>query len=118
MAWCRPTAEPLEAPVEEEPQEAPPAPQNLTATVNGSITLTWDAPDDNSVTGYQIPAAAARRGRAHADGVRRGHPEHGHYLDRHQRHGGGQARLPGQGHQRGGRRQAVQLRQPDAVISG
>ena len=34
----------------------PPAPQNLTATINGdgSVTLTWDAPDDDSVTGYQI----------------------------------------------------------------
>ena len=40
----------------DEPQEPPPVPQNLTATVNedGSITLTWDAPDDESVTGYQI----------------------------------------------------------------
>ena len=35
---------------------APPAPQDLTAVVNqdGSITLTWTAPDDDSVTGYQI----------------------------------------------------------------
>ena len=34
----------------------PPAPTNLTATVNGdgSVTLTWDAPDDDSVTGYQV----------------------------------------------------------------
>ena len=40
---------------EEEPQEPPSAPQNLTATVNdGEIILTWDAPDDDSVTGYQI----------------------------------------------------------------
>ena len=39
-----------------EPQEPPPAPQNLTATVNdaGEIVLTWDAPDDDSVTGYRI----------------------------------------------------------------
>ena len=36
--------------------ETPPAPQNLTAVVNedGSVTLSWDAPDDDSVTGYQI----------------------------------------------------------------
>ena len=36
--------------------EPPLAPQNLTATENedGSITLTWDAPDDDSITGYQI----------------------------------------------------------------
>jgi len=37
-------------------QSRPPAPTNLTATVNsdGSITLSWDAPDDDTVTGYQI----------------------------------------------------------------
>ena len=41
---------------EEEPTEPPPAPTNLTATVNadGSVTLTWDPPDDDSVTGYLI----------------------------------------------------------------
>ena len=41
---------------EEEPVEPPPAPTNLTAAVNadGSVTLTWDAPDDDSVTGYQV----------------------------------------------------------------
>ncbi len=40
----------------EEAVEPPPAPQNLSVTANsdGSITLTWDAPDDDSVTGYQI----------------------------------------------------------------
>ena len=38
------------------PTEPPPAPQDLTATVNedGSITLSWSAPNDDSVTGYQI----------------------------------------------------------------
>ena len=41
---------------QEEAVEPPPAPQNLSVTANsdGSITLTWDAPDDDSVTGYQI----------------------------------------------------------------
>ena len=36
--------------------EPPPAPTNLTAVVNGdgSVTLSWEAPDDDSVTGYQI----------------------------------------------------------------
>ena len=40
----------------EETQAPPPAPQNLTATANGdgSVTLSWDAPDDDSITGYQI----------------------------------------------------------------
>ncbi len=39
-----------------DPSEPPPAPTNLTAAVNsdGSATLSWDAPDDDSVTGYQI----------------------------------------------------------------
>ena len=38
------------------PENPPTAPTNLTATLNdnGSITLNWDAPDDNTVTGYQI----------------------------------------------------------------
>ena len=38
------------------PTEPPPAPENLTAVENaaGSVTLTWDAPDDDTVTGYQI----------------------------------------------------------------
>ena len=38
------------------PAEPPPKPTNLTAVVNddGSVTLNWDAPDDDSVTGYQI----------------------------------------------------------------
>ena len=44
------------ATVEPEPVEPPAAPQNLTAASNndGTITLTWNAPDDDSVTGYQI----------------------------------------------------------------
>ncbi len=41
---------------EPEPLQKPPAPSNLVATVNedGTITLTWDAPNDDSVTGYRI----------------------------------------------------------------
>ena len=37
-------------------QQAPPAPTNLAATVNsdGHVVLTWTAPDDDSVTGYQV----------------------------------------------------------------
>ena len=44
------------AAAEEPALEPPPAPRNLTATVNGdrSVTLNWEAPDDDSVTGYQI----------------------------------------------------------------
>ena len=38
------------------PQSPPPAPMDLTATVNadGHIVLSWNAPDDDSITGYQI----------------------------------------------------------------
>ena len=36
--------------------ENPPAPKNLTATVNadGSVTLNWEAPDDDSITEYRV----------------------------------------------------------------
>ena len=38
------------------PTEPPGAPENLTVVENadGSVTLTWDAPGDDSVTGYRI----------------------------------------------------------------
>ena len=41
---------------EKDSQKPPPTPGNLTATANpdGSVTLRWEAPDDDSVTGYQI----------------------------------------------------------------
>ena len=44
--------------------EPPEPPRNLTATVNpdGSVTLNWDAPDDDSVTGYQILRRRPREG--------------------------------------------------------
>ncbi len=50
------TAAVAEAVAESDPAEPPPAPRNLTATVNddGSVTLTWQAPDDDSVSGYLI----------------------------------------------------------------
>ena len=37
-------------------RDPPPAPRKLTATVNpdGSIILSWEAPGDDSITGYQI----------------------------------------------------------------
>ena len=39
-----------------EPTEPPAAPTNLTAVVNddGTVTLSWDTPDDDTVTGYKI----------------------------------------------------------------
>ena len=53
------TSSPTEAVASSESEnraEPPPASRNLTATVNsdGSVTLTWEAPDDDSITGYQI----------------------------------------------------------------
>ena len=54
-ATPEPPPEP-EAPTVQEPTEPPSAPTNLTATVNddGSITLSWDTPDDDTITGYEI----------------------------------------------------------------
>ncbi len=48
--------EPQEQEEEEQPQKPPPAPRNLTGVANddGSVTLSWDAPGDDSVTGYRI----------------------------------------------------------------
>ena len=54
-AQPQPAATP-EPPPEPEATEPPSAPTNLTATVNddGSITLSWDTPDDDTITGYEI----------------------------------------------------------------
>ena len=55
----------VKSPIAEPPPADPPtAPQNLSASVNsdGSITLTWDAPADQSVTGYQILRRRAAMG--------------------------------------------------------
>ena len=51
----QPPPEP-EEPTAQEPTEPPSAPTNLTATVNddGSITLSWNTPDDDTITGYEI----------------------------------------------------------------
>ena len=48
--------EPEEEEEEPGPTEPPPAPTSLTGTINddGSITITWTAPDDDSITGYQV----------------------------------------------------------------
>ena len=52
------SAEPIATlvPAEDAPASLPPAPENLTAIVNedGTVTLSWDAPEDESIKGYQI----------------------------------------------------------------
>ena len=50
------TSQATAAVAEAEPTGPPPAPQNLTAVVNGDgqIVLSWEAPGDDSITGYQI----------------------------------------------------------------
>ena len=52
------SAEPMATlvPAEDAPASLPPAPENLTAIVNedGTVTLSWDAPEDESIKGYQI----------------------------------------------------------------
>ena len=47
-----------------EPQEPPAKPRNLEAVVNddGTVTLTWDDPGDDSITGYQILRRRPREG--------------------------------------------------------
>ena len=52
----QPDQEEEEAAAQEPPQKPPPAPRNLTGVANGdgSVTLSWDAPGDDSVTGYRI----------------------------------------------------------------
>ena len=55
----------VEPPIVEPPIAEPPsAPQNLSASVNsdGSITLTWNAPSGQGVTGYQILRRRAAMG--------------------------------------------------------
>ena len=49
-------SDPLEIRTEEATRDVPPAPFNLTSTANGdgSVTVRWNAPDDDSITGYQV----------------------------------------------------------------
>ena len=102
------------------PQSPPAKPTGLTATVNadGHIVLSWTAPNDDSITGYQVLRRRPCEGGERPTGVRGGHREHGDDLHRHRRHRGGHARVPGEGHQRGGPERLVQLRQPNALGPG
>ena len=46
----------ISGPEPQQQADPPPAPTGLTGTINddGTITLSWTAPEDNSVTGYQV----------------------------------------------------------------
>ena len=51
-----PTATVSRAVTEGSPAEPPPAPLNVRAVANddGSVTVSWDAPGDDSITGYEV----------------------------------------------------------------
>ena len=82
---------------------------------DGSVILTWDAPDDDSVSGYLILRRRPYEGGKDAAGVRGGHGKRSDHLHRHRRDGGNAARVPGEGRQRSWRGRAVQLRQRQPV---
>ena len=111
------TSQATAAVAEAAPTGPPPAPQNLTAVVNGDgqIVLSWEAPGDDSITGYQVLRPEAHRGGGHPAGVCGGHAERRHHLHGHERHPGSAACLPGEGDQRRRAQQAVQLCQRDPV---
>ena len=102
---------------EAEPTGPPPAPQNLTAVVNGDgqIVLSWDASSNDSITGYRI----LRRRPTEGEGTLLVYVADTQSADRHVhghgRHDGSAACLPGEGDQRGGHRPRLQLRQRDPV---
>ena len=76
---------PVRWPQEQEtPQYPPTMPQNLTATVNedDSITLVWDAPEDDSITATRYCGDSPRR-RVRSEHPRSGHRQHGHHLHGH-----------------------------------
>ena len=90
------------AAAEPEPSEPPDKPRGLEATsTHDSVTLTWNDPQDDSITGYVI----LRRVRVNDQGgdfsvLGGGHGQRCHHL--HRQRGGGQhhLHLPHQGHQR------------------
>ena len=66
------------------PTEPPGRPRNPTGVANadGTVTLSWEAPDDDSVTGYQILRRRPTEGEEYATGVRGGHGQRGNDLHR------------------------------------
>ena len=98
-------------------RDPPPAPRKLTATVEPGRLHNPElgSPRRRQHHWLPDPAPEAHPGGGHPAVVRGGHREHRHHLHGHQRHGGCEARLPGQGDQRGGRRPRLQLRQRDPL---
>ena len=101
----------------------PDKPTGLEATEShGQVVLTWNDPQDDSITGYVI----LRRVRENNTGgdfsvLVAGHGQRRHHL--HRRHGGGQhhLHLPHQGHQRARNKRAIPLvphRHPGGAVAG
>ena len=86
-----------------EPSEPPDKPKGLEATVsNGQVVLTWDDPEDDSITGYVILRRVPRqRSRGRLQCIGGEHGQRRHHL--HRQRGGCRhhLHLPDQGHQRG-----------------
>ena len=93
---------------------APPVPDQptgLEATAShGQVVLTWDDPDDDSITGYvilrRLPGVDAE---GHFDELIGGHGDGGHHVHRRHGVGGDSLYLPHQGHQRARGQRAVPL---------
>ena len=96
------TSEATEAVSAAEPSEPPDKPRGLSGTASHDrLVLTWDDPQDDSITGYVI----LRRVRVNDQGGDFGVlvANTGSAATLHRRHGGGRhhVHLPHQGHQRG-----------------
>ena len=105
------TSAATDAVVEAEPTEPPAAPTGLTAAASHDrVVLSWDDPQDDSITGYVIlrrNRATTDRGRVHRTGGRYG--QRRDHLHRRQRGGRNSLHLPDQGHQRARGERALPL---------
>ena len=84
-----------------EPSEPPDKPRGLEATAtHDSVTLTWDDPQDESITGYVILRRVRENSRGRLQCIGGEHGQRRHHLHRRQRQGRHYLHLPHQGHQR------------------
>ena len=86
-----------------QPTEPPDKPKGLSATAShDSVTLTWDDPGDDSITGYvilrRIPGVDPQ---GHFDVLVAEYGDGGNHIHRRHRVGGDSLYLPDQGDQRG-----------------